>query len=332
MTSGQPSRTSIMVAAGRAFGAREPDVSVRNPDYLAGRFLGPAKRQLIIDHPIAAALEEDYGQARRRREIAAISNMMLIRTRYIDERMQRAVEGGATQVVILGAGFDTRGYRFETLLKDTKVFEVDYRSTQEFKKRRVAEVVESIPPNVVFVEIDFKRDTLLDVLQGAGYRSGEKTFFIWEGVSMYLPETAVRDTLRTVAISSAPESSLVMDFAGRAIIDLIEKFPDNPMNRFTSGWGEPWTFGVPDGREKEFFRECGLELRETLSLFARETGKRYLIRANGKPLSRGRSNRDPSGKKGFARLTEIMRMMWAVIGAIRRKTKWYALAELTVER
>src|SRR5206468_181525 len=107
--------------------------------------------------------------------------------------------------------------------------------------------------------------------------------------------------------------------------------PDNPMNRFTTAWGEPWTFGVPDGREKEFFRECGLELREMLSLFSREAGKRYLIRANGKPLSRGRRpSRDPSGKTGFARIKDTIRMTLGVIGAIRSKTKWYALAELTV--
>ena len=321
MTGGLPSRTSIMVAAARAFGAREPDASVRNPDHLAATFLGPDERRLIGEHPIAAALDEDYEQARQRSEVAGISNMMLVRTRYIDDRLERAIEAGATQFVILGAGFDTRAYRFGALLKDVQVFEVDYPSTQEFKKRRVAEVLGSMPPNVTFVEIDFKHEKLIDVLRAAGYQPGAKTFFIWEGVSMYLTGSAVRDTLRTIADSSGPGSSLAMDFAGEAIIDMMQKSPDNPMNRFSSGWGEPWTFGIPDGREKEFFRECGLELREIMTLFSRDAVKRYTTRANGKRLSPGR-----------VPLTTALRMMWWFVRAIRTKSKWYALADLTVAR
>src|SRR5437773_10750517 len=128
---GQPSRTSITVAALRAFGSREPDVAVRNPDYLAQRLLGPSQLALIKDHPIAAALQQDYGEARRNREVSGMANLLLIRTRFIDDHLLRAIENGASQVVILGAGFDTRAYRFADLLKDKLVIEVDYQSTQE---------------------------------------------------------------------------------------------------------------------------------------------------------------------------------------------------------
>jgi methyltransferase (TIGR00027 family) len=117
---GQPSRTSIVVAALRAFGTREPDATIRNPDYLAERMLTPAELQLITEHPIAAALGQDYQQARQIREVAGMSNLMLVRIRYIDERMQAALEDGATQVVILGAGFDTRPYRFAEQLRGKK--------------------------------------------------------------------------------------------------------------------------------------------------------------------------------------------------------------------
>jgi hypothetical protein len=53
--SGQPSRTSIVVAALRAFGAREPDEIVRNPDWLAERLLTPEDLELIREHPISAS-------------------------------------------------------------------------------------------------------------------------------------------------------------------------------------------------------------------------------------------------------------------------------------
>src|SRR2546422_11659045 len=79
---GQPSRTSIVVAALRAYGAREPDPSVRNPDWLAERLLGPAQLQLITEHPIGGALQEDYEKGRQNREVAGMSKLLLIRTRF----------------------------------------------------------------------------------------------------------------------------------------------------------------------------------------------------------------------------------------------------------
>jgi methyltransferase (TIGR00027 family) len=316
---GQPSRTSITVAALRAFGAREPDPIVRNPDWLAERLVGPAELQLISEHPVADALRQDYVKARKNREVAGMSNLLLIRTRFIDERMQRALENGATQVVVLGAGFDTRAYRFADLLKDKTIFEVDYQSTQEIKKRRLTEASISIPPNVRFAEIDFKQDTLRDVLSAAGYKPDQKTFFIWEGVSMYLSEQAVRETLRTIANYSAPGSSLVMDFAGQSMIKFLEDFPHIPQHKYTTRWGEPWIFGVPHTREREFFLECGFRLRERLSFFSRDAVKRYLTRSDGTTLGpvRGGSPRRVSWT--------VLRLLWRFL---TQRRNWYAVAEL----
>ena len=184
-----------------------------------------------------------------------MSNLLLIRTKFIDEHLQRALENGAKQVVILGAGFDTRAYRFAEPLKDKRVFEVDYRSTQEIKKRRLVAASITVPRHVRFAEIDFRKDSLHEVLTNAGYQAAEKTFFIWEGVSMYLSENAVRETLRSISSHSAAGSSLVMDFAGQAMIEMLQKLPELSQHNYTTHWGEPWTFGFPDGREIEFFRE-----------------------------------------------------------------------------
>jgi methyltransferase (TIGR00027 family) len=334
---GRPSRTSIMVAAGRAFGAREPDLSVRNPDWLAERFLGPDERELIREHPIAGALEQDYLQARQNAVVAGTANLMLARTRFVDERLQTALRGGATQVVILGAGFDTRAYRFQDLLKGKKVFEVDFHSTQEFKKRRVAEVLGTAPAHVAFVEIDFKRDALRDALVGAGFQPAEKTFFVWEGVSVYLAEEAVPTTLRAIATSSAPGSSLVMDYACQATIDVLARFPNHPQHQFTTDWGEPWIFGVPDNQEREFFRACGLELRESMSLVRGATLKRYLTRADGTRLGRGRMQSPAAASGQKSRLARaaataktigtLLPLIWL---ALTRRSQWYALAELVV--
>jgi methyltransferase (TIGR00027 family) len=315
------SRTSIVVAALRAYGSREPAPDVRNPDWLAERILGPAEIKLITEHPVAAALGENYDKGRSNSEVSGMSNLLLIRTRFIDDHMLRAIENGASQVVILGAGFDTRAYRFSSLLKDKTVFEVDSQQTQHVKKRRLKEVLGSIPSHVRFAEIDFKRNSLIDVLRNAGYRPGERTFFIWEGVSMYLPEQSVRETLQSVADNAAPGSGLVMDFANHALIELLRRFPRLPQHKYTTAWGEPWIFGLPDHREHEFFKECGLMLRELLGFFGRDAVRKYLTRPDGTTLGAVRGGLPPGD------LWTVLRLIWMFFTS---RSKWYAMAEAVV--
>jgi methyltransferase (TIGR00027 family) len=293
---------------------------VRNPDWLAERLLGSAQLSLIEDHPVAAALHQVYQEARKNREVSGMANLLLIRTRFIDDHLQRATRNGSTQVVILGAGFDTRAYRFADLLKNKTVIEVDYQSTQEVKIQRLKDASISIPQNVRFAQIDFQREKLPDVLRAAGYKPGERTFFIWEGVSMYLSENAVRETLRTIAETSVSGSSLVMDFAESSLLDLLAKFPNLPQHKYTTAWGEPWIFGLPDLRESEFFRECGLELHEVLSFFERSAAKRYLTRADGTSLGPVRGGSPQS-------LWMVALLLWMFL---TRRSKWYALGHLTV--
>src|SRR6185369_15975044 len=178
---GLPSRTSILTAAARAFGSREPDISVRNPDWVAARLIGPPELALIPEHPISKALDRDFQDAICDPDIFGFAWLMLVRTRFIDERMERALRGGATQLVILGAGFDTRAHRFTELLKDVAVIEIDYGATQEYKKRRVKAALGGAPANVVYAPIDFTRDSLGNVLRRAGFERRRKTYLICEG-------------------------------------------------------------------------------------------------------------------------------------------------------
>jgi len=83
---GLPSRTSILTAAARAFGSREPDVSVRNPDWVAERLIGPDELALIAEHPISKALGRDFQDAIYDPEVFGFVWLMLVRTRFIDER------------------------------------------------------------------------------------------------------------------------------------------------------------------------------------------------------------------------------------------------------
>ena len=282
------SRTSIYVAAGRAIGAREPDPAARNPDFLAEKLLGDPSA-LEVDHPAVHALSRGYDEAMTDVEVVNVVRMMTVRTRFIDEALERAIAGGATQVVILGAGFDTHAHRCRELLADARVFEVDRPAMQALKKQRAREVLGAPPVNLTYVAIDFQHEDLSDVLTRHGYDPAQRTFFILEGVTMYLLAEAVRGTLRFVG-AHPPGSGIVFDFVYRAMIDMIAAIDVATVPEVAKPFverflkltkDEPWVFGLPVGREREFLNEFGLELREILTVGGEESIKRYLTRSDG---------------------------------------------------
>jgi methyltransferase (TIGR00027 family) len=213
-------------------------------------------------------------------EIFGFAWLMLVRTRFIDELMERAVRNGVTQLVILGAGFDTRAHRFAELLKDVAVIEMDHPATQEYKKRRVEVALDGAPANLVYAPIDFARESLGEVLRAAGYQRDRRTYFICEGLSMYVPEEGMKETLRGIAAEAAPGSALLLEYFNRGGLELLRKYPTG-MIKNAFEWGEPFVFGVPDGQDREFFLEAGLELGETLKVGNPETVKRYAMRQDG---------------------------------------------------
>ena len=277
-TNGLPSRTSILAAAARAFGSREPDIGVRNPDWVAEWLIGPNELALIAGHPISKALDQDFQEAVYDPDVFELAWLMLVRTRFIDELMERAVRNGATQLVILGAGFDTRAHRFTELLKNVAIFEIDYGATQEYKKGRVEAALGGAPANLTYAPIDFARDSLGEVLRRAGFQAGRKTYFICEGVSTYIPEEGMKETLRAIAAESTPGSALLLEYLNRSGLELLRIYPSGTI---ASDWGEPYVFGVPDGQEREFFLEAGLELGEMLKIGSLESMRRYAMCQDG---------------------------------------------------
>lgn len=282
------SRTAIYVAAGRAIGAREPDCTARNPDYLAEKLLGDPSK-LDLDHPAVRALGLRYDEAMQDVEVVGNVRMMTVRTRFIDEKLERAIADGASQVVILGAGFDSHAYRYIDLLKGARVFEVDRPAMQALKKERVEEVLGGPPPNLAYVAVDFQHDDLPKTMARYGYDPSRQTFFILEGVTMYLPEDDLRATLRFIA-AHPPGSGVVFDFVSRTLVDMLARLdvatvPDL-MKPFVERFlnlieDEPWLFGFPLGGEEQYLGELGLELREVLTIGGEESVKRYLTRSDG---------------------------------------------------
>lgn len=265
----------------RALGTKIPDLELRNPDTLAPRLFGERERHVLSEIGQTIFTDLPYAEAwNRLGRQKGIFLHVLARTRAIDEAVREALGAGATQVVILGAGYDSRAYRMQDQMRRATVFEVDFPPTQELKKLRIRESLARVPKNLVFVPIDFTREDLKTVLLKAGYRTGRKTVFVWEGVSFYLPEADVTATLRFVANNSAPGSTIVFDYEPeRAIAGNHDDVQLKESMARLAKFGEPHVFGIPDGKIREFLADRGLAVVSDFG--PAELTRRYLTRKNG---------------------------------------------------
>ena len=140
---------------------------------------------------------------------------LLCRKRFIDEAVIAAAKRGL-DVVILGAGLDTRAYRLEALC-DTKVWELDQRENVEHKQRRLERVLGAVPPGRTLVSVDFSTDDVAARLAQHGCRLDRPSLFVVEAVSQYLTESAVHALLDMLSRAAAG-SQLVFTYVRRAFM------------------------------------------------------------------------------------------------------------------
>lgn len=194
--------------------------------------------------PWAATLAGEEGLALAREQDAVYPHLELwtrVRTWYLDAHVRHFTAAGWSQVVLLGAGLDTRAVR---LARDgVRFFEVDQPDTQAFKRERVAAVPGYPAAAATFVSCDFETDDFVDRLRAAGLPD-EPTVVLWEGVTPYLTEAAVRATLRRVATGLHRRSVLLFDHLLKAQPRATESKDDT--RRFVERLGEPVRFGTAD--------------------------------------------------------------------------------------
>lgn len=222
------SRTALLVAAYRARASVLENAICRDP------------------YAHALAGEDGHALARSYDEVNPHLELWVsLRTAAIDAEVRSAIQDGIRQIVILGAGLDTRAAR---LARDgVRFFEVDRPETQAEKKRRL-ELIEGYPHEAAtYVTCNFESDDFLDRLVASGFQVDEPAFFVWEGVTYYLTEPAVRATLRRVAEGTHPRSRIVFDYVGRNFVEGAAKnAQDRAARDYVAKLGEPFRFGVND--------------------------------------------------------------------------------------
>ena len=252
MRKNQSSLTAMGIAISRAVESEKPEDERICYDPYARSFVTSWFYQLT-------RFFIDIGYAERRGP--GVLGFLVARERYIDDTLKASLETGLQQVVILGAGFDSRAYRIEGLSCRVKVFEVDHPATQQDKLERLQKIFGKTPEQVTYVPVDFNTQRLEERLPESGYRTDLKTLFIWQGVSMYLTPAGVDATLSFVIHSSAPGSGIIFDYVYQSVLDGAQKHGEvSGMRRYRFMTGEELTFGIPDGTIERFMKERGFSL------------------------------------------------------------------------
>jgi len=248
------SRTAEMTCMSRACSALETHGCYHGDDYIA---------PLLLPGWLKPILHVSLGRRLFARVLApkGMYEYVIARTRYIDAVFRQALADQFDQVLIFGAGFDTRALRFKDLLEDTRVFELDAPLTQQakmgqYRKRRLAS-----PQNLHFIAIDLDKESLPMKLDDAGFDRHRRSLFILEGLVMYLQPEAVEATFQTIRDYAGEGSRVVFDCVYSSVLRKEGIcYGEAGAVRAVSDAGEQWHFGIEKGEIGQFLAGYGMEL------------------------------------------------------------------------
>mmetsp|Transcript_1981 Transcript_1981/g.3987 ORF Transcript_1981/g.3987 Transcript_1981/m.3987 type:complete len:298 (-) Transcript_1981:32-925(-) len=201
---------------------------------------------------------------------------IIARTKIIDETVLDAVNEGATQYVILGAGYDTRGHRLD-LPSNVKVFEVDQPDIQKFKVGTLSKVDVPNKTNVNYVSVNFNTQSLeTELLKAEGFDPKKKTVVTLEGVSYYIPRESVANTIKKIAPIVGSGSTFFLSYADKNCVDNPNLVCSSDNKRGVRSikrlmWavrriGEPWINFFQKDELPSFFKSNGFTLASDVSL------------------------------------------------------------------
>ena len=208
----------------------------------------------------------------------SIRNQAAARQTFYDSVIDRYL-GSVAQLVLLGAGFDTRAFRLpKEMPRQVRSFEVDAPKTVAIK-RAVLQRAGIDAARVTFVSANFEEDDWLGRLVDAGCDVNQPALFLWEGVTPYLDRAAVEETLRKIA-TTACGSVVAFDYVTTEVLESPSLSLRLVRASLRAG-GEPLKFGIDSTpplseRVAELLRSCGLSLVEQQTIGQEKEEKRAL--------------------------------------------------------
>ncbi len=185
---------------------------------------------------------------------------VISRTKYIDSEFRNAFKDGVEQILIFGAGFDSRGIRFGGISKNTMIFELDAPVTQAAKLGRYKEKGIKIPENLVFIPIDFDRENIPEKIEKSGFKKGRKSLFVLEGLTMYLQPESVDKTFEIIREFSGAGSKVVFDHIYASVLRRENMYKgEKELYLSVLKRNEKFCFGIEKGSINEFLSRYGFE-------------------------------------------------------------------------
>jgi methyltransferase (TIGR00027 family) len=274
----KPSETAVFAALHRAIANKEFRSDRFGPDYLAEYFLPAHFRFFIKFKKIRINIKKKL-----KKLLPGLHEYIIARTAWFDSVFSDAIKKEIPQIVMLGAGYDSRAYRFAKLNGATKIIELDIAPTQNRKRKCLRKARIEIPKHVTLVPIDFNKEPLKNVLEKAGYENHKKTLFLWEGVSYYLDSESVDTTLKFISRSSHKESVIAFDYT----TSVSEEEKNYGAKEFYQTMkkqhaNEGLLFALDGNKTESFLEQRGLKIIDHMD--SREIERTFLLNENGSSI------------------------------------------------
>jgi methyltransferase (TIGR00027 family) len=209
----------------------------------------------------------------------------IARTKYIDAVFKETLAEGLDQILIFGAGFDTRALRFQAEAGDTRIFELDVPITQQAKLGQYAKRGLTIPANVEFISIDFDEESLSEKLEETGFSRSGKSLFVLEGLLMYLQPESVDETFEVIKAFAGEGSVVVFDYVRASVLRQAgSHYGERKIVETVAKAGERWYFGIEEGELEGFLKKYGLKVSEHQD--AQDLEQRHFTDASGEIVGR----------------------------------------------
>jgi len=248
------SKMAELIALHRVAESRKPEGERICYDPYAVYFVDPETLAFSASNPEKTKEMSEYYE----RLFPGLANSIRARVRYFDDFVKSSLDEGLEQLVILGAGYDTRAYRIEGLKGKVRVFEVDHPDTQSVKVEKIKSIFGPLPDHVTYVPVDFETENLGERLTAQGYDRSLKTLFLMEGLIMYIPPEAVDETLSFVVKNSCKGSAILFDYYPESLVDgSCELEAGKNIHNYLVQIEEPLKFGIREGEVKAFLAERG---------------------------------------------------------------------------
>lgn len=274
----QPSEIARGAALLRALAAVDEREEIRGADYLAELFLADNRKSSLKDPAIKEWLIKNYFPF-------GTYAYSIARTAYFDHVVEQAVRDNIPQIVFLGAGYDSRPYRFSEHIKETRIFELDDCTTQQRKKDLLQQANIPIPGQLIYVPVGDNNDTIKELLVKAGFESNKLSLFLCEGLTYYLPATEVDDILNFIK-SNAPAGSMVCFDYNCLPTGMAGEGSSDELREFMKPDGDPEVarFGIEEGQIGTFLGRMEFIVLENLT--ADELERKYLTLRDGSSIGK----------------------------------------------